>query len=211
MIEIRALFIDRGIRKTIKSFPASAFSALRAGFRDVSADFVRAFSDERLRKSGSPRDGDGEGGIRQALFRRTGSLARGLTFKVTGGSAADLESRIGWTDAFSAKRAIVHEDGATIRPRNSKFLTIPLKEAMTPAGVSRQPNARSWPNTFFMTSKAGNLLIAQKRGKGFVPLYVLKESVKIPPRLGFVDTWNSTKTRTRRLKILRKALRKAKR
>ena len=51
-----------------------------------------------------------------------------------------------------------------------------------------QSSPRSWPNTFCTTSKAGNLIIFQKRGTSIVPLYVLKTQVTIPPRLGMRKT-----------------------
>jgi hypothetical protein len=44
-------------------------------------------------------------------------------------------------------------------------------------------SARDWPNTFVAKTKAGNLVIFQKRGATIVPLYVLKTQVTIPPRL----------------------------
>lgn len=81
--------------------------------------------------------------------------------------------------------AQVHEQGATIKPRNKKFLTIPLEAAMTPAGVTRQP-ASAYSDAFFIR-KGKNLLLVRKsgaKGKGrIVPLFLLVKSVKIPARL----------------------------
>jgi hypothetical protein len=71
----------------------------------------------------------------------------------------------------------------TIRPKHGKYLTIPLPAAMTPAGVSRG-SARSFPNTFIRTSKKGNPIIFQTKGKGkIVPLFLLVKKVTIPSRI----------------------------
>lgn len=77
-----------------------------------------------------------------------------------------------------------HEFGAVIRARGNGWLTIPLRAALDNRGVPIQPTARAWANTFVQRSRAGNLLIFQKRGRDIVPLYVLKKEVRIPPRLG---------------------------
>lgn len=79
------------------------------------------------------------------------------------------------------------EYGAVIRAKRSKYLTIPLPAALDSRGVPRKRSAREWANTFIKKSKAGNLIIFQKRAGGIVPLYVLKKSVRIPKRLGLRD------------------------
>jgi hypothetical protein len=45
-----------------------------------------------------------------------------------------------------------------------------------------------FPNWTRFKSKKGNLIIFQKQGGRVVPLYLLRTSVKIPPRLGLRDT-----------------------
>jgi hypothetical protein len=83
-------------------------------------------------------------------------------------------------DASNAlKYAAVHEYGGTITGR--PWLTIPLKAALTARGVARG-TARSFSNTFFDKSAAGNLILFQKRGHERVPLFVLKHRVKIKAR-----------------------------
>jgi len=77
----------------------------------------------------------------------------------------------------------VHEFGATIFAKRAQFLTIPLDAALK-GGRKIHRSSRDWKNTFVFRSKAGNLLIAQKKGRRVVPLYVLKRSVRIPARLG---------------------------
>lgn len=77
----------------------------------------------------------------------------------------------------------IHEYGGTIS--SSKLLTIPLPAALSSRGVPLKSSAADWSNTFVARSKAGNLIIFQRQGLGvIVPLYVLKDSVHIPARLG---------------------------
>lgn len=78
-----------------------------------------------------------------------------------------------------------HERGGIIRAKRSQYLTIPLPAALDGRGVPLRQSARDWDNTFVAESRAGNLIVFQKRSRGdIVPLYVLKKFVRIPPRLG---------------------------
>ena len=77
----------------------------------------------------------------------------------------------------------VHEDGAVIR-KKGKMLAIPLPAALDSRGRPLKRGPRAWRNTFVARSRKGNLLIFQKRGKDIIPLFVLKDQVKIPRRLG---------------------------
>lgn len=106
--------------------------------------------------------------------------------KVIGSTLNDLQGEIGAKFPMS-----VHEEGATITPKKAKFLTIPLPAALNANGTPKKASARDWDNTFVARSKAGNLIIFRKEGTGIVPLYVLKTSVTIPPRLGLRKTINA--------------------
>lgn len=84
-------------------------------------------------------------------------------------------------DAELVKIAGVHEYGMTIKPKNGKFLAIPL-----PAAKGKRP-ADFGDELFFMPSKDDNrAYLARKRGKGkrekIEPMFVLMKSVKIPER-----------------------------
>jgi len=75
-----------------------------------------------------------------------------------------------------------------IRPKNSKWLTIPLDAMKTKGGASRGSAQGAWvkghyDDTFFQKSKAGNLILFGSSGKKITPLFVLKKSVKIPARI----------------------------
>jgi hypothetical protein len=72
--------------------------------------------------------------------------------------------------------------GGTIRPRNAKYLAIPIGNALTPAGVSRYSSPRDAGKLIFIISRAGNKLLVRKRVDGDLdPLFVLKSQVTIPP------------------------------
>ena len=85
------------------------------------------------------------------------------------------------------------EGGSTvIRPKNKKFLTIPLPAALTPAGVLRgSAMSGLYHNTFIQRSKAGNLIIfgAMKQvqfagqKQKIVPLFLLVKKVTVPFRI----------------------------
>jgi len=83
--------------------------------------------------------------------------------------------------------ARIHEDGGKrgdgiIRPRNAKFLTIPISDKLfTGRGVQRYKSVRDVPDplTFAQSLKGQPLLVHQITGEVF---YILKKQVKIPRR-----------------------------
>jgi hypothetical protein len=117
-----------------------------------------------------------------SLSKRTGGLVAAIqgSVQVTGTTFETVQGSIG---APGVPYARIQETGGIIKAKNVKFLTIPLKAAMDSRGVPIMKSARDWSNTFVAKSKAGNLIIFQRRGAQIVPLYVLKPSVKIPARL----------------------------
>jgi len=123
----------------------------------------------------------------KTLSSRSGRALRSIeeSIKVTGDTMDTVQGQIGGVHYLR-----IQEFGGTIVPKTAKYLTVPLPAALDGAGVPIHKSARDWDNTFVARSKAGNLLIFQKRGKDVVPLYVLVKSVTIPPRLGMRDTLN---------------------
>lgn len=113
---------------------------------------------------------------KSGLHRRSGNLGRSIKSMVR-----IRNNRIEGKISSDSVYAPSHEYGATIRPVNVQWLTIPLDAAKTAAGVTRG-GARSFKNTFFITSKTGTLLLMQRQGKNIVPLFVLKKQVTIPKR-----------------------------
>lgn len=118
-----------------------------------------------------------------SLSKRTGSGIESIihSIKVEGRTLDTLRGFISAPGYMS-----IHEYGGTMTGKG-KLLTIPLPAALDSRGVPIKRSAREWDNTFVTKTRAGNLVIMQKRLSQVVPLYVLKESVTIPPRLGLQD------------------------
>lgn len=81
--------------------------------------------------------------------------------------------------------ASMQEHGGVQVPRNAKMLRIPLAPALTGAGVDRYPTPlrQSGRGLFFLRKSAsGALLLFRTDDPEGPPWYVLKHSVRIPPR-----------------------------
>ncbi len=111
----------------------------------------------------------------QVLRRRSGQLAKSLSFEVFQ-KGKDVAGRVGTPKIYSR----IHELGGTITAKNTKYLTIPLKAAMTPAGVLRKP-AKEYGNTFVRTIGKNKIMFTTEKGR-LEPIFLLKTSVKIPQR-----------------------------
>lgn len=120
------------------------------------------------------------GGGGDALLRRSGDLVQTLQqgIQVTGSTLGTLKGSI--SGVFYLK---IQEYGGTLRARGN-YLAIPLPAALDGRGMPLKPSPRDWDKTFVQQSRAGNLLIFRRDGSRIVPLYALKRSVTIRPRLG---------------------------
>lgn len=92
--------------------------------------------------------------------------------------------------SFGTRYAITHvgKKGTkfTIKPKNSKFLKIPLDAAKTSTGRTRKDKTLEsrYDNTFVKRSNAGNLIIfGTKKNGNLQPLFTLKKKVKVPRRV----------------------------
>jgi hypothetical protein len=115
----------------------------------------------------------------QSLGRRTGHLARA----VQGWLAGPLHGVVGISESSSVDRYkwLLGDEQMTILPKKGKFLTVPIGEALSGAGVLKgeySGGLRSIAGGFFVRSK-GSLLFGYKRGKKgkFRALFVLVRSV----------------------------------
>jgi len=178
------------VEQTAKKFETNLFLETKRAFSDITQKFQSRFTEERLTKSGSPLGGSDR---RKGVFRRSGDLARGFVTRVTGDNLKTLEGAVGWWQPFQAMKAGVHEYGATITPKRSSYLAIPLDAVLTNTGRARYGyGPRDWPDTRIHKSKSGHLFIVQDQpGQELLPLYILKKSVTLPARLGFRAMWNS--------------------
>ena len=115
----------------------------------------------------------------QSLKRRTGMLAR----EVKGWMGGKLHAIIGVrpNSPVDKYKWLLGDEDKTIVPTRSKFLTIPIGEALTGAGVLKgkySGGLRNIPDGFFVKT-GGRLLFGYKRGKKgkFRPLFTLVKSV----------------------------------
>lgn len=142
----------------------------------VLRDYLTSVASELASKHGTAWPG---GTTSTTLSKRTGraveSIVRSVTVKGT--TWETLSAKIGGINYLA-----IHEYGGTIKS-TGKLMTIPLPAALSNRGTS-PVFARQWKDTFVARSKKGNLIIFQRRGRDVVPLYVLKNQVYIPPRLG---------------------------
>lgn len=168
----------RRIRDVVGNLDRSAVAELRKVLQNEGDRFVTAM----VRRTRAPLKTGRN--TNRTIHSRTGALRRSFGREVVGNKLERLRLKV-----FSAgvKYATVQEFGATITPKNARYLTIPLPPNQTPAGVTRK-SARTVISEggYFYESKKGNLLIADASGEN---QFVLKDEVRIPGRLGFFKTW----------------------
>ena len=101
--------------------------------------------------------------------RKTSQLARSVGMKM---SSDMLAVGTNVTRATDVKYARIQDEGGDIFAKNKK-LTVPFP------GVKGK--ARDYKDTFFITSKAGNVILCQRKGRGGLkPLFLLADWVRIP-------------------------------
>jgi len=112
----------------------------------------------------------------QSLKPRSHFLARA----VDGWLSHPFEGVVGVRPASAVEKYkwLLGDEVKTIVPVKAKFLTIPIGENLTAAGVPRYTSPRQVAGGFFVATK-GRLLFGYKRGKRgkFRPLFVLVKSV----------------------------------
>lgn len=123
------------------------------------------------------------------LTSRTGLLARSIrtTITPTGTPLSQISAAV-HTDVIYAP---IHEQGGTITAKRAyagvpggPYLNIPLPDNLTPAGVMRKNAGEVFSQGgYLVRSRLGNWLVMDVNGK---PMFVLKRSVTIKPRLGMV-------------------------
>jgi hypothetical protein len=112
----------------------------------------------------------------QALKRRSGNLARAVdSWPVTD---TDVVVGVRPDAAVGRYKWLLGDEQKTIVPKRSKYLAIPIGEALTASGVPKYSSPRDVQDGFFIKSK-GRLLFGYKKGKKgrFRPLFILVKSV----------------------------------
>ena len=115
----------------------------------------------------------------QLLKNRSGMLAKFLTSWKEG----PFDAVVGVRENTPVEKYkwLLGDEEKTITPKRSKFLAIPIGEALTGAGVAKYKSPRDVTDGFFIKSKSGKLLFGYQRGtRGkFRPLFVLVKSVLV--------------------------------
>jgi|GEM_PF-4021560 hypothetical protein len=105
---------------------------------------------------------------------KSGNLRRNIGMKVEA-AEVDAATFVIATGEYVGKKEVpyakIHEYGGTIK-KSDKKLTIPFP------GV--RGRARNYPSAFFIKTKRGNVILAERRGTGIRPLFLLRDSVRIP-------------------------------
>lgn len=153
---------------------------------------------------------------RPGVNRRSGNLANGWNVQTT--STDNTIETVNWLSGPAAEQngrhgyGWVQENGKDIVPVNGKFLWIPTEENMTTTGVARiSPTEAIAQGGFFAKGvffgktqtkgqKASSIALKGavgykgrvfEGGEKIVPLFILKTHVRVDPRLGSADLWNS--------------------
>lgn len=182
--------VKRGLEAVAEDLEADT-SNLRPIVRRILTDYMNGVVTSVRARASTPWPGgtSDEGQKPGTLSKRSGGLLKTLAVSRVNQSS-NSSGPIEVSFKLSGKAAI-HERGATIVPRNARYLTVPLPPALDSRGVPIRQSARDWKDTFVARSKRGSLLIFQKRGREIVPLYVLVKKVTIPPRLQFGDAFRA--------------------
>lgn len=144
----------RTVNEALRRLPDRMNARARDALRNSGIGFVREMNS---------RFGRGDGQLRV----RTGFLRRSIGYQVTGDRFDNLAVRVFVAGPIYAN---LQEYGGTIRPKPPrKFLTIPLKDNLTGAGVARYPSAAALRDaepgrTFIIKNKRGQLLIGYREG-----------------------------------------------
>ena len=127
------------------------------------------------------------------LRARSGALRSSAGGRVTGNTLKNLRAilRIGGDKAGYAR---IQEEGGIVTPKNRRWLTVPLPAALRsgtgtpdPRATIHGSKATGWYTdmgpTFVLRGSKGPVVMVRRTDGTIVPLYALRRSVKIAPRL----------------------------
>lgn len=182
---------DEGLRRLFGRLPSIVESELANAQKRMANEHVESMS-RRMR-------GDGDGLVKT----RTGFLRDRFTSETRRlGGIGGVRTRV---FVAGVKYADIQERGGTIRPRNKKFLTVPMDAIKTAGGAIKGQYAggageyRKTGKTFVWRNALGGAFIAEKldNGKGLRLLWKLVKQVRIPGNLGWYATWRKAEPRRR--------------
>jgi len=192
-VEINTKNLDRALRL----FPKDLKFEIADGMDHISRKFLKIFRQERLQ--GPP----GIRGRPHGIFTH---------FSRASLVSQDIEG-MGMVIFSDSKIARMHEEGATVKNQSGGKLAVPLsarKELFTSDGrLKKQYRQPRLLKNVVPIQLRGKTFLAKikKKLRQILPLFVLKNSVRIKPRLMFYKTWDDMQNE--RINILNKSVEKA--
>ncbi|PIV38947.1 MAG: hypothetical protein COS29_05245 [Candidatus Omnitrophica bacterium CG02_land_8_20_14_3_00__42_8] len=197
MSELRLEINTKNLERAIRLFPKDLKYELGDGMDHISRKFLKIFRQTRLQ---------GPPGIRAhphgifTHFQRASLVSQ------------DIEG-MGMVIFSDSKIARMHEEGATLKNPGGGKLAVPLsarKELFTSDGrLKRQYRRPRLLKNVIRIQLKGKTFLAKvkKKLREILPLFILKNQVRIKPRLMFYKTWDEIQNA--RIEILNKSIEKA--
>lgn len=197
MSELKVEINTKNLDRAIRLFPEELKYEIADGMDHISRKFLKVFKQTRLQ---------GPPGIRAhphgifTHFQRVCLVSQ------------DIEG-MGMVIFSDSKIARMHEEGAVLKNPGGGKLAVPLsarKELFTSSGKLRKQykQPRLLKNVIPIQLRGKTFLAkVKKRLREILPLFVLKNSVRIRPRLMFYKTWDDMQNV--RIEILNKSIEKA--
>ena len=197
MSELKLEINTKNLERAIRLFPKELKYEIADGMDHATRKFLKIFKQTRLQ--GPPGIKGRPHGI-FTHFSRASLLSQ------------DIEG-MGMVIFSDSKIARMHEEGATLKNPGGGKLAVPLsarKELFTSEGRLKKQykQPRLLKNVIPIQLKGKTFLAkVKKKLRELIPIFVLKNSVRIRPRLMFYKTWDDMQNE--RIDILNKSIEKA--
>jgi len=197
MSELKVEINTKNLERAIRLFPKELKYEIADGMDHATRKFLKNFKQTRLQ--GPPGIKGRPHGI-FTHFSRASLLSQ------------DIEG-MGMVIFSDSKIARMHEEGATLKNPGGGKLAVPLsarKELFTADGRLKKQykQPRLLKNVIPIQLKGKTFLAkVKKKLRELIPIFVLKNSVRIRPRLMFYKTWDDMQNE--RIDILNKSIEKA--
>ena len=197
MSELTVEINTQNLERAIRLFPKDLKYEIADGMDHISRKFLKVFKQTRLQ--GPP----GIKGRPHGIFTH---------FSRASLVSQDIEG-MGMVIFSDSKIARMHEEGATVKNPGGGKLAVPLsarRELFTADGrLKKQYRQPRLIKNVIPIQIRGKTFLARiiKKARQILPLFVLKNSVRIKPRLMFYQTWDDMQNE--RIMILNKSVEKA--
>jgi hypothetical protein len=160
---------EKGLRALARSLELGMAATGPAIAKEMRA-FLEITATALAKRHGNPWPG---GTSARTLSRRSGRAISSIRdgVRVSGSRLGEIEGSLGGVSYLKT-----HEYGATITPKKSKWLTIPLPAALNPDGTPIKRSAKEWRNTFVAQTEHGNFPdLPEARRRDRAPLCAQEE------------------------------------